>query len=249
MLRIFFLFLLSIPLFAIVAIKPREVGENPGMSGEVSGALETKRGNTDKDNYSAAFKLQYDSNTSYLVWGMVRGAYGEASGAKDTNNLFAHLRYIKNLGSKNVAAEAFAQMEEDEFKAISNRSLLGGGLRWKLLGGKSGWGGLFVGLGGYFEYIGYSTQIDPLERNVRGNGYLAYTLPLDEGGVFTTVGYYQPRVTKINDYYVSLAARLEVQIYQQLYIGIRVGYDHDSDPAAGIKRDDVAQTTLFKYKF
>ena len=249
MIRIVFLLLFSLQLCAVVAIKPREIGENPGMSGEVSGALETKRGNTDKDNYSAAFKLQYDSNTTYLVWGMIRGQYGEAGGVKDTNNLFAHLRYIEDFETRATAAEVFAQMEGDEFKAISNRTLFGSGLRWKLHGGSKEWGGLFIGLGGYFEYIGYTTDGDPLERNVRGNGYLAFTLPFNAGGVFTAVGYYQPKATSLNDYYVSLAARLEVPIYKQLYVGIRVGYDHDAAPAIGIKKDDIQQRTLFKYKF
>lgn len=249
MLRTLFLLILSVQLFAIVAIKPREVGENPGISGDMTGAFETKRGNTDKDNYSAAFKLQYDSNSTYLVWGMLSGEYGEANGVKDTNNLFAHLRYIQNLEVEDVAAEAFAQMEEDEFKSIKDRSVWGGGLRWKVLSGKRGWGGLFFGLGGYFEYIGYSTDVDPLERNVRANSYIAYTLPFNGDGLFTVVGYYQPKVTNTNDYYVSAAARVEVQIYKQLYIGFRVGYNHDSDPAVGVKKDDVEQNTLFKYKF
>lgn len=249
MFRFLFLCFLAVPLLAIVPIKPREVGENPGFSGEVSGAFETKRGNTDKDNYAASLKLQYDSNASDLVWGMVRGEYGESGGRKDTNNLFSHLRYIRNLGGRDIAAEAFAQMEEDEFKSIKDRALGGAGLRWKALAGKDAWGGLFLGLGGYFEYIGYSTDIDKLERNVRLNGYLAYTLPLEDDGVFTAVGYYQPEASNSNDYYVSTSARIELHIYRQLFIAFRVGYTHDSMPAQNVKKDDFVQRTLFSYKF
>lgn len=249
MTRFLFLLFLAIPLLAIVPIKPREVGENPGFSGEVSGSFETKRGNTDKDNYAASFKVQYDSNASDLVWGMMRGEYGESSGRKDTNNLFSHLRYIHNLKSKNLAAEAYVQMEGNEFKSIKDRALGGAGLRWKALGGGQEWGGLFLGLGGYYEYIGYSTQIDPLERNVRLNAYLAYTLPFANDGVFTAVGYYQPEATNGNDYYVSTSARIELHIYRQLFIAFRVGYTHDSMPALNVKKDDFAQRTLFSYKF
>ncbi|WP_345970081.1 DUF481 domain-containing protein [Sulfurimonas sp. HSL1-6] len=250
MIRPLFLLLISIQLFAIVAIKPREVGEKPGLSGELSGAFETKRGNTEKDNYSGSLQLQFDSNTSYVIWGVVRGEYGEASGVRDTNNLFAHLRYIRNIVGADIAAEGFGQMEKDEFKSIEERALAGGGLRWKVLNKKRGeWGGLFIGAGAYAEYIGYSTSMDPLERNLRFNSYLAYSLPLSDKGVFTAVGYYQPKCDDFNDYYVTASARIELQIYRQLYLGFSVEYAHDSEPAVGVKQDDFSQRTLFTFKF
>lgn len=250
MIRILFLLFLTVPLLAVVVIKPREVGEKPGVSGDVSGAFETKRGNTEKDNYSAALQLQYDSNTSYVVWGVLRGEYGEANGVKDTNNLFSHLRYIHNVLGSNVAVELFGQLEEDEFKSIKDRVLGGGGLRWKVLNkGKDEWGGLFIGLGAYYEYIGYSTPIDPLERNGRLNSYLAYTFPFNSKGLFAAVAYYQPKIDEIGDYYVSTSAQLDVHVYEQLFIGLRVEYIHDSMPAVGIKKDDVVQRTVFQFRF
>lgn len=249
MLRFILFLTLAIPLMAIVAIKPREVGEKPGWSGEISGSFETRRGNTEKDNYAASAKLQYDDNASYLVWGMIRGEYGEASGVKDTNNLFSHARYIKNLERRNWVAEAFAQVEEDEFKSIKDRALGGGGLRVKIQGDDDEWGGLFVGLGGYFEYIGYSTEIDPRERNLRCNAYLAYTVHFLDDAQLTAVAYYQPRLTALGDYYLSTSAGLQVHVIQALFLSFRIGYEHDAQPAVGVKKDDFMQRTLFQYKF
>ncbi|MEJ2467580.1 MAG: DUF481 domain-containing protein [Campylobacterales bacterium] len=250
MIRILFLLFFSLPLLAVVVIKPREVGEKPGISGELSGAFETKRGNTDKDNYAASLDLQFDSNTSYVIWGVVRGEYGEANGVKNTNNLFSHLRHIHNVLGSNVALELFGQLEEDEFKSIRDRALGGAGMRWKVLNkGKDEWGGLFVGLGAYYEYIGYSTDLDPLERNGRLNGYLAYTLPFNSKGLFTAVAYYQPKIDDFNDYYLSASAQVDVNIYKQLFIGFSVAYTYDSMPAVGIKKEDIAQNTLFQFKF
>jgi len=250
LIRTLLLLLLSIQLFAIVAIKPREVGEKPGFSGEISAAFETNRGNTEKDNYSGDILLQYDSNTTYLLWGVIRGEYGEAAGVKNTNNLFAHLRYIENIFGPDVAAEGFAQIEEDEFKSIKDRELLGGGLRWKVLNkNHARWGGLFIGLGGYAEYIAYSTALNPPERNLRFSSYLAYTLPLPNDGLFAAVAYYQPKLTMISDYYLTASARVELQIYKQLYLGFWVEYDHDAVPALGVKEDDFQQRTIFTLKF
>lgn len=249
MFRFLFLCFMTIPLLAVVQISPREVGENPGISGEVSGLFETKRGNTDTDNYSGAFTLQYDNNVSYLVWGVVQAAYGEASGVKNTNKIYSHARYIENIRGKRLAYELFFQMEEDEFKSIKDRMLTGGGVRAKLLRPKDGWGGLFFGLGAFFEYIGYSTGVDPTERNLRFSSYLAYTLNMPEENSFLLSGYYQPKVDNTNDYIVALSSQLEVHIYKKLYLGFNINYSRDTKPAIGIKTDDFSQQTLFKYKF
>jgi len=245
---LFFLFV-STQLYAIVTIKPREVGENPGLTGEVAGAFDTKRGNTETDNYSAAFELQYDNNASYLVWGMVTAAYGEASGVKNTNNMYGHVRYIENIRGQKLAEEVFAQIEEDEFKSIKDRLLFGGGLRAKLLRPKQGWGGLFLGAGAFLEYVGYSTGVDPAERNVRLSTYAAYSLSMENDSKFVLDAYYQPKVDDFGDYLTSVSGALEIQIYRQLYLGFIVRYAHDSAPAVGVKMDDFSQKTLIKFKF
>ena len=249
LIRTLFTLLISTQLCAIVVVKPREVGENPGLTGEVAGAFDTKRGNTETDNYSAAFELQYDSNASYLVWGAVTAAYGEASGVKNTNNVYGHLRYIKDIRGRKLAEEVFAQIEEDEFKSIKDRVLLGAGLRAKLLRPKQGWGGLFFGLGAFLEYVGYSTGIDPAERNVRFNSYIAYSLSMANDSKLILDAYYQPKVSDFNDYLTSVSATLEIQIYRQLYLGFVTAYVHDSKPAIGVKEDDFSQKTLIKFKF
>lgn len=249
MLRAFFLLILSVQLFAIVAVKPREVGENPGISGEAAGAFETKRGNSETDNYSASFQLQYDNNISYLVWGMVRAAYGEAYGVKNTNNLYLHLRYIENLDGPWLAKEYFTQIEEDEFKSIRDRWLIGGDLRVKALRQKDGWGGLFVGAGAFAEYIGYTTGVDPAERNLRFSFYLAYLLNFADNGSFGLGGYYQPKVDNANDYYVTVSGMLEIPVYRQLYLRVVAEFTRDTEPAEGVKKEDFSQQTYILYKF
>ena len=248
-LRTLSILLVSAQLYAIVVVKPREVGENPGLTGEVAGSFDTKRGNTETDNYSGAFELQYDSNASYLVWGAVTAAYGEASGIRNTNNVYAHVRYIENIRGQKLAEEVFAQIEEDEFKSIKDRLLFGGGLRAKLLRPKQGWGGLFLGAGAFLEYVGYSTGVDPAERNVRLSTYAAYSLSMENDSTFILDAYYQPKINDFGDYLTSVSATLEIRIYRQLYLGFITLYSHDSAPAVGVKEDDFSQKTLIKFKF
>jgi len=249
LIRIFLLVFQASLLLAIVPIKPREVGENPGFTGEIAASLETVRGNTEKDNYSGSLRMQYDDNVSSLVWGMLNAAYGEATGVRDTNNVYGHLRFIHDLSGKTLASEAFLQAEMDEFKAIKDRDLAGGGLRVRMKDSAGEWGGFFTGAGLFFEYIGYTTQVDPAERNIRLNSYLAYTNQYSPTTLIAAVIYYQPKIDEWDDYIFSSSARLEVMIYEKLYLGFRITFAHDAAPAIGVKPDDFSQNTLIKYKF
>ncbi len=233
----------------IIPVKPREIGADPGWSGEAAVSLQTRRGNVETDSYSASLKATYDSNASYLVWGMVRGEYGEAGGVKNTNNSFAHLRYIRQIVGNATVGELFAQIEDDEFKSINDRSLAGAGLRWKFWHERARFGGLFFGLGAFYEYVDYSTETDPLERNGRMNAYLAYTLYFLKDSLFGVIGYYQPKLDDFDDYALNTSAKIEVPIYGQLYFSFLVIYTHDSRPAVGRKMDDFSQLTQLKWKF
>jgi len=66
-------------LFAITSVAPVEIGDDVGLHTKVEVSLETKRGNTDKDNYKASLRVTYDSNASYAMWAEVSGEYGQTS--------------------------------------------------------------------------------------------------------------------------------------------------------------------------
>ena len=235
-----------INLFALVSISPVEIGDNPGYSGALNGALNTKRGNTDSDNYTAGMKLSYDNNQSYLMWGEFNFSYGEVSGVKNTNSTFTHLRYIHKL-EQNLDWEAFVQSQSNEFTKVDERFLTGGGLRIHL--DKERYGNLYFGLGGFYEYLSYTTTVDPKENNIRGNFYLAYKKEFAKNSQLSYVAYYQPKVGDINDYIISNALELKILIYEKLYISFLISYNKDAKPAQGVKKVDFSQATSFIYKF
>lgn len=246
--RLILLLLIAIQTWAIVAVKPREIGGKPGVSGIARGSVETVRGNTEKEVYMAGLDVQYDSNASYLVWMAVRYDYGQASGERNTNKLYGHLRYIHRLIDPLLDGELFVQAQDDEFRSIRNRSLGGMGVRLKALNDKESLGELFLGLGAFYEDIRYSTGIDPSERNWRVNGYFDYSIALGDSALMLG-SYYQPRLTYLNDYLISTALRIEVNVYDAVFLGVRLAYDHDERPAVGVRKDDVAQKTYLKIEF
>ena len=235
-----------INLFAIVSIAPVAIGENPGLSGMVEGALKTQKGNTDSDNYTAGAKLAYDNNKSYVMWSEFDFNYGKASGVKNANATFAHLRYIHKL-EKNLDWEVFVQSQTNEFTKVAERFLTGGGLRIHL--NEEHYGSLYFGFGGFYEYLSYTTTVDPKENNIRGNFYIAYKKKFIKDSQISYVAYYQPKVGDISDYIILNSLELKVQVYEKVYITFLLSYNKDVKPAQGVKRADFSQSTSFSYKF
>ncbi len=246
--RIFLLLLCMLTLSeAIVTVKPRAIGSKPGFSGRIEGSFQTKRGNTEKDEYSLGVKVQYDNNTTYTTFLTLTGVYGKANGVKNTNKTYAHARYIHTLYGEHWAYEIYLQSEMNEFTSVDKRRLGGAGVRYHLE--EDAWGDLFFGIGAYYEGISYTTAVDPNERNTRVNGYIAYVVDITKNTSFAYVGYYQPRVDDIRDFITSNAVELKINIYKQLNLKLRVFYDYDAVPAIGREKTDFTQITSFSYDF
>jgi len=238
---------ISAPLFAIITIAPVEVGKKKGFSGLLKGSFETKRGNSDVDNYSAGLRARYDKE-DYVLWSDFIFSYGKASGEVNTNKTYVHLRYIHTIKDvKPLNYEFFAQSETNDFTKVKNRLLAGGGLRYHYSMKK--YGNLYVGLGAFDESIKYLTTNDPKENNIRINSYLSYTKEFGKRSKLSYVLYYQPNVEKFSDCIVSNGLEMTILIYEQLYVDFALYYDVDTVPAIGVKDTDVSQKTSFIYKF
>ena len=237
---------LLLSLEAIITIAPIQLGEKPGYSGSFEGSFETKRGNTDKDEYTLGLKLLYDNNSSYALWSDVIGTYGEASGQRNTNKTYVHLRLIHTLAGP-LNWESFLQSETNEFTNVEKRRLGGLGLRYHFFGSQVG--DLFFGVGGFYEKISYSTEIDTREKNTRINTYIAYVKEFDNGHKFTYVAYYQPKIDNFEDYITSHGIEMKFHIVKQFFLKLNLYYDVDSTPALGIEKVDFSQRTILSYEF
>ena len=242
-------FILSvINLFAIITIAPVNIGDKPGYSGTLKGSFETKRGNSDVDNYSAGLRGQYDNNETYVIWSDFVFAYGKASGETNTNKTYAHVRLVHTLlDIKELNYEGFVQSETNEFTNVEKKNLVGGGLRYHKDLKK--YGNFYLGLGGFYEEINYLTSLDPREKNFRMNSYISYTKSFDKESKISYVMYYQPNVEDMGDYIVSNAIELQILVYKTLFLNFVIYYDVDSKPAVGVEDSDFTQKTSFLYKF
>lgn len=247
---LFLPFIISPSLFALVSIAPVDIGSKPGLSGNVSGALSSKSGNTQKDEYALGLRLQYDQATDYLVWGTFTYDYGTSNGTKNEDKTYAHVRYIHALDeSKNWTGELFGQSEQDRFKDINARSLAGAGLRLRFLNSDE-WGKGYLGIGGLFEKIDYAhPEINANEENTRLNSYIAFTKSFMSASKLNYLGYFQPKIGDTSDYVSSQTLEFIVPIYEKLGLSLTAKYGYDSRPPIGIKKGDTAYMTSLIWAF
>jgi len=243
---LFLLFFMGMHLYALVSVKPVEINDTEGLDLKALLSLETKYGNSDKQNYSGALRLTYHTLQS-ASWAEVSTEYGKSNDTKDTDKAFLHLRHIHASILEDLNYELFGQVQDDSFKLLKNRTLLGGGFRYKLFtlyGEDKG----FFGLGLMDERISYTSD-DPSEVNQRVNSYLAYTSKLSETSRLSLSFYYQPKINDFSDHVTATNFELELSMYGDLSLMLQVSYDTDSNPPLGIKRYDLTQKTSFLYKF
>lgn len=248
--RSLFFLLISTSLFALVTIAPVDIGAKPGLSGNVSGSLSSKSGNTQKEDYSLGLLLQYDQGIDYVTWGTFSYDYGKSNGTKNEDKLYAHLRYIHAIDDTKIwTSEFFVQTEQDKFKDINERSLIGAGLRWRFLNSEE-WGKGYAGLDAMLEKINYShPQINPNENNTRLNSYLAWTQTFTNTTKLSFLGYFQPKFDDTSDYVTLETLELIVPIYGKLNLSLTAKYGYDSHPPVDVKKSDTAYLTSLLWTF
>lgn len=247
MLKIIFLlsFLFYQQAFAIVTIKPHDVGENPlGWSGELSFTWNSDRGNSETDTTEAGLYLQYDMNNSLVF---LKGSYnyGESLGVKNIDKSFMHVRRIHKLFA-HLDDEQFIQEQQDSFQSLQLRTLAGAGLRLHM-GNPKKIGRLYFGLGAFYLT---EKENNLAEANYgRGNFYISYKFAPQKDLTFSLVSYYQPRVDQKDDYLQLSTAELNIDFNKRFSVIFSVNYNINSLPALGVKPYDYSQKTALKYKF
>jgi len=242
-----FLIIFTQSLYALVSIMPLEVGSKAGFHGSSELSLETKRGNTDKENYKGALRLIYDNNASFVTWAEVSAEYGESNNIEDTNKAYIHARHIQAITPQMLRAEFFLQTQEDKFRLINYRRLAGAGIRAKLPQLSLNSQGYF-GVGAFYETINY-LSLDPQEKNIRLNSYIAYGLELENGATLSYTFYFQPLYNNFSDAVSTHSLALKLNVYKELFLQFKLSYDADTKAPKDVGQYDFTQNTSFIFNF
>lgn len=236
------------PALAINNIESQRFKPIPqGFSGEVQGAFSGRTGNGDKQ--SSLIRLRMDYLHDMKQWLLIgKREYGQNNDETDIDSSFLHLRYINHI-DKRYAWEAFTQYEEDFFRQLEARSLIGGGMRFNLLP-KPEEMALILGAGAYYtkeryDYGPYSADSD----HARVSTYVSFRRVVTDTTSIANTLYYQPRMSRPSDYYAYNLFTLAVKISKTLQLQVNVESNFDSEPILDLRHYDHYYYTSFVYQF
>lgn len=243
------LFALATPARAFVNIERLRWSEGgQGFSGLVDFGLDLKRGNSQITDLSASGTAGYRSGKN-LIFLIGEGEYGDRGGARYLNNAMAHLRYNRSL-SRFWIAEAYTQLEEDEFRLLLNRSLVGAGMRWSSNGE-----GLFnnaFGLSLLAEQLRYDLPANNPKRSddaLRFSGYAVLEWAFSETATLDLVAYLQPRLDDWSDLRGTSEGALRVILTERLSLTVGINLAYDSDPVGKVEPYDLSISNTLSFAF
>lgn len=210
-----------------------------GFATTLGGDLLLESGNADlfEVGLNTRFDYRRDRHYAFLV-GQLR--YGEESDATFKNRTFGHVRYNYQWVPW-LVGEAFTQLQQDGFKLLQLRVLVGSGPRFQYV--DTGTLGLFQGTTLMYErenlnageVIGH-----PAEQSVmRWSNYLNVRIKLTEQTSFIGTIYVQPRLDAFEDVRVLHDASLAVAITEHVTLRTTLNLNYDSRPPDNVEDLDV----------
>jgi hypothetical protein len=162
------------------------------------------------------------------------------------NDGYQHIRYNYNY-SKVLAMEVFSQFQYNEFQSLRNRVLTGAGPRFTIVNNDSTNTRLFLGLAYMAEYEEESKG--KVNRAHRGNVYASFGFPISNKLVMDFTAYYQPDITWLGDYRLSIQLSAEIRVSNRLTFRLRHSLAHDSHPPDEVLTSFYNFSNGLRYRF
>lgn len=237
--------------WAISNIESDRVAEpEDGWSGKVDISFSGKSGNSESENYKLGGRAYYQQKKQSVL-GLLSGEYGRSFKVKNTDNDFAHLRYIYRE-SERFKYEFYLQQQSDAFKQLESRRLIGGGVRWQLFG--EGNISVNLGLGGYYTFERYrrpgaADAFGSRSDYARWSSYIVFKQQLNANSYITNITYIQPRISQLSDRYGYNNFALTTKVSTRVSMSATLRSEYDSNPFGDVKTTDHNYNVSLAYEF
>ena len=219
--------------------------DEPGWSGELAAAIAIAQGNTEYFEFDLSAAAQYWQDR-HRVRGLASSARRTASDVEVAEASLLHLRYNYRL-TPVVHSLVFLQAQRNPFQRIESRYLLGLGARFDVVRAES-WEAA-IGAA-YMRELEDLTDDDSgaVGRN-RGNFFVTMLGRVTKQVLVDAYGFYQPVLNDFSNTRISVGSNLDVALVGQLalVVGFRLAYN--SQPAAGVEKNDMWLRTGLRFKF
>jgi len=223
----------------------RKVSDTSGWSGAAGLHFNLKRNANDFIILGSNIHVQYKMNKQ-LVLLKNDVSFQKIEGENFDNSLVTHLRHNYKIYERFVW-ETFVQAQYNKVNLINFRGLTGIGPRYTLSVSEKY--RFYLGTLVMFEYEDVADGVTPLQRTVRGSGYLSFSLYPKESVTLVSTTYYQPSLDGIHDYRISSDSSLLVGLFSSFSLNVSFTFVFDAYPALGIPKSQYNFTTGLTYTF
>lgn len=223
--------------------------DNPdiGLNGSVAFNLDGETGSSEKIAFGTELKLIKSTQRDEIIF-LIEQDYAEVNDDKNTDKSFVHLRYLTK-DTPNWGHEVFVQAENDEFRALRSRYLLGLGLRYTLTPVNK-LSANILGLGLFYEKEEYELEgTDNDEKNIRGNFYWTYKHKISDYAALRSTFYFQPKLNDVSDEKGLWVFSVTSSITEKLLLRISVDVVHDTKTPESVVATETSYETEIVYAF
>jgi hypothetical protein len=231
----------------------RKEYDTPGFSIRNTTSIDFSSGNTNEFEVGEQLRLDWN-NPIQDYYAVIDYEFKRANKQKTKNKGFIHLRSIRQLNKDKIMAEAFTQLEFDQFLQLQSRFLLGMGVRSDLLQlfSDSGFNKalkLFIGIGLMYEDEHYTTDPPIIVSHYRSTNYISLAMSLSEHAQLGFVTYYQPALEAFKDFRFSADVNLTIDVLKNLALSLKIRYLHRSVAIGESVSNDQEIKTGLIFKF
>ena len=203
--------------------------------------------NTTKKNteftYATRYNYLFENEAVFL--GAFKGEYfqQETDGVKQDleNKGMLHLRYTHPV--KSFYMEGFIQNEFDDFRALENRQLIGGGVRFPLTS-TSFFDSMFVGSGVMHEKEVYKLDNNLEITELKSTNYLTLSKAIKDNISLSTTMYYQFNTSKVKDYRLLAISTINFDISDRVGFFVRIDLREQAIPVDNSLDYNYAEVSL-----
>ena len=159
--------------------------------------------------FNATTKVEY-KRSKRMVLLLLDGKFLRAGDQNFSNAGFSHLRFNQKITDV-VGWEAYTQAQYNKLLLIRLRALAGTGLRFRVFKDQTGKNRIYAGLAGLYEYNRFLEGYEDQAWS-RISSYLSFTLRPSEGVTLVSTTYFQPQISRFDNYRFSSEWRLAMPL-------------------------------------
>lgn len=229
--------------------KFRMDSDSVGLTGIVDIDITAITGNTDLQFINLGGRLNYNWGESYTFF-VADGGFGWDDGERIFDQALLHVRHVHSI-SELIQAEAFTQIDFNKSRLLTERELLGGGLRLRVM--KSENIKLRVAASYFYEVERY----DVPENSVHGKNlfanristYFTFEYEIKDDIKLISITYYQPQIGKLDDFRILSDNSLIIKLSSFVDLKTSFNLRYDAKPPETIKGTDTFTKFGFTFKF